>query len=84
MSTNYFAGHNSGRLIVDRIRASKKFGEGTCSVIDECYSDEELVAQFGFNWDGKALSVKDAVASARDTHASWADGMADAENSGWW
>lgn len=84
MSTNYFAGHKSGRLIVDRIRASKRFGKGTCSIIDECYSDYELVETFGFDWGRKALSVKDAVANARDAHDVWADGMDDAENSGWW
>lgn len=84
MNTDIIASHPRGRQIVDRIRASKRFGAGTCSVIDECYSDYELVMEFGFNWEGEALSVKEAVANARDAHDDWADGMADAENAGWY
>ncbi len=32
------------KWMVDAIRADELVGKGTCSVVDECHSDEELVA----------------------------------------
>lgn len=50
---------------VAAVRADNMVGRGTCSVIDECYGDDELVAMFE---DREVTTVRGAVAEARATH----------------
>lgn len=49
--------------MVAAVRSDVKVGYGTCSVIDECYSDNELLESLH---DAGITTVKDAVAWARD------------------
>lgn len=50
--------------MIAAVRADVKVGRGSCSVIDECYSDRELAEVFT---EAGIDTVKDAVAWARDT-----------------
>jgi hypothetical protein len=68
---------NRDREIVRRIRAHATIGRGTCSVIDECYSDDELIAEFGTTFAGNPRTVTGAVRAAVSTHNSWEDRAAD-------
>lgn len=65
--------------IIEAIRSHSDFGRGSCSVIDECYSDNDLIKEFGFESDGRTVSVKKAVAYAEMVHEVWADKMAEAD-----
>lgn len=70
--------------IIEAIRSHSDFGRGSCSVIDECYSDNDLIDEFGFEgWDDEGerqpVSVKEAVANAEIAHEIWADRMAEAD-----
>lgn len=58
--------------IIDAIRSHPKIGRWTCSVIDECYSDAELIAEFGTSPTGKTLTVAGAVRKAVAAHNAWA------------
>lgn len=53
---------------VAAVRADEIVGRGTCSVIDECYEDAELVALFERH---EATTVRAAVAAARRAHKVW-------------
>jgi hypothetical protein len=61
--------------LIQAIRAHPDFGLGSCSVIDECYSDEELVEHFG-----SYSSVQVALIVVRTVHNMWMEGMANARN----
>jgi len=70
--------------IIEAIRSHPEFGRGTCSVIDECYSDNDLIIEFAFEGrddEGNLLpvSLKDAVSNAEIAHEIWADRMAEAD-----
>lgn len=51
------------KTLVERIRADDVVGRGTCSVIDECWSDEDLVARFS-HFD----NLDEAVHAAHRVH----------------
>jgi len=59
---------------VEAIRSHPKVGRGTCSVIDETWSDQELVTELDAM--GANTTTK-AVAWAVDRHDLWADVMED-------
>lgn len=59
--------------IVGAIRSHSKIGRLTCSPIDECYSDEELVKEFGFTSTGKPRTVVGAVRAAVSAHNLWVE-----------
>lgn len=50
--------------MIAAVRADVKVGRGSCSVIDECYSDHELAEVFT---EAGIDTVKDAVTWARNT-----------------
>jgi hypothetical protein len=50
--------------MIDAIRADAVVGQGSCSVIDECYEDAELAQALA---DAGAVTVKSALAWARNT-----------------
>jgi predicted transcriptional regulator YheO len=52
--------------MVTAVRSDVKVGRGSCSVIDECYSDQELVTALT---DAGIITVKDAVEWARDVES---------------
>ena len=63
---------------VAAIRRDDLVGDGSCSPIDECYTDDELVAML----DGRGIGarqVQAAVTEARAVHRVWADRMAEAD-----
>lgn len=49
--------------MIAAVRSDVKVGRGTCSVIDECYSDRELATALA---EAKINTVKAAVKWARD------------------
>lgn len=49
--------------MIAAVRSDVKVGRGSCSVIDECYSDRELVDALA---DADIDTVREAVAWARD------------------
>ena len=57
------------KALIDSIRSHPLIGHGSCSVIDECWTDEEILV------DGMTLD------EALILHEVWADRVADAENS---
>ena len=57
---------------IDMIRLDKIVGRGTCSVIDECYSNAELLS--ALQADG-IRSASGALRWARSTHKMWKDQM---------
>lgn len=50
--------------MIAAVRSDVKVGVGSCSVVDECYTDRELAAALD---DAGITTVKDAVKWARDT-----------------
>jgi hypothetical protein len=54
---------------VAAIRADEKIGRGTCSVIDECYTDAEIVKLA----DERCIGLADAVTEFRKIHDAWHD-----------
>jgi len=60
--------HPHAAEIVEAIRTHKTVGRWTCSVIDECYSDEMLVNEIGFTATGKPRTVIGAVREAVYRH----------------
>lgn len=76
--------HQHRMDIIEAIRSHPEFGRGTCSIIDECYTDDELISTFAFEgWDDEGyrlqVSLKDAVRNAEIVHEIWADRMAEAD-----
>jgi len=65
---------------VTAIRADKRFGRGSCSFIDECYSDSELLARLDEN---NITSVKDALAWAEDYVEMYESYAADIRATAW-
>lgn len=63
------------------VRADKIVGRGTCSVIDECYGDDELIDLFERR---EATTVRAAVAAARATHKVYHAVAADYAATGDW
>ena len=62
--------------IIEAIRSHPDFGRGTGSIIDENFTDDELVDFFGLTNYVKGrkrqpLSVEEAVAEALGTHELW-------------
>ena len=51
----------SGDIRVQAIRAHKRVGEGSCTSIDECYGDEELI-----------LALNRADVKSREAAIKWA------------
>lgn len=71
--------------IVDMIRADKLVGVGSCSPVDECYTDDELVEAFGWDINGKRhITAKGALRKARAYHNAWADRFDDIAGTAWW
>ena len=71
--------------IVDMIRADKLVGVGSCSPVDECYTDDELVEAFGWDINGKRhITAKGALRKARAYHNGWADRFDDMAGEAWW
>jgi len=60
--------HPHAAEIVEAIRSHKTVGRWTCSVIDECYSDEMLVNEIGWTYTGKPRTVIGAVREAVYRH----------------
>jgi hypothetical protein len=52
---------------VKAIRADEKVGRGTCAMIDECYTDEELIREL----DEDGATTPDAAVK----WARWAEGL---------
>mgnify|MGYP006271727315 CR=1 FL=1 len=50
-------------MMIAAVRADQKVGRGSCSIIDECYTDAELAAALANNG---IATVGGAVAWARD------------------
>lgn len=55
--------------LATKVRSDKTIGAGTCSVIDECYSDDELWESFGPA--SGCTTVRAALAAARRAHRAW-------------
>lgn len=64
--------------MVEAVRADNTVGRGTCSPIDECYSDRELK-----EFLQGCRTTGGAVKRAKQAHSVWADRMADTRNSEW-
>jgi len=58
--------------MIDAVRMDHIVGRGTCSVIDECYSNAELLAALA---DERIRSASGALRWARSTHKMWKDNM---------
>jgi len=75
------------QAVIAAIRADALVGSGSCSYIDECLSDAELVERFARNASGRRRLPAQALRAAQDAHKIWADVMedrfADAKNSAW-
>ena len=57
------------------VRADATIGRGTCSSVDECFTDEEVIARL----DEEGITTPDgAVEEMRFLHDIWADTMAEA------
>ncbi len=54
--------------IIFAIRTHPEIGRNSCSVIDECYGDEELIAMFGYTDSGAHRTPKGAVRKALAAH----------------
>lgn len=67
----------STQELIEAIRADSVVGIGSCSVIDECFSDEELVERFDL---AKRWSAKNAVRLARELHFVWEARIAEMRN----
>lgn len=64
------------------IRRDEIVGKGTCSVIDECWTDEELRDELntqGIRVGFDTRTLTKAVNAARRIHRMWADRMDDIE-----
>lgn len=61
-------------LLIAAVRADPTVGRGSCSVIDECFTDNELLA---FLRRAAAESPADAVKAAQDHEAFFRDVGAD-------
>jgi hypothetical protein len=59
--------------LIEAVRRDSVVGRGTCSSIDECYSDDEL-------WEviSEAKSEEEAVRIAREDEGLWLDRACDA------
>ena len=66
---------------VQAIRKDELVGEGSCSPIDETYTDEELVEALD---RVKAKTIPEALAWATMVHGIWVDQMEDAKVEGAW
>jgi hypothetical protein len=75
--------HPHAAEIVEAIRSHKTIGRYTCSVIDECYSDEELIKEFGWTPAGKPRTVLGAVRDAIYAHNCWADRFNEIASTAW-
>ena len=54
--------------MIAAVRADRRVGVGSCSVIDECYTDEELADELG---DAGCTSAAAAVRWARAADRLW-------------
>jgi len=59
------------------IRKDDLVGRGTCSMVDEAMTDEEVIAEFIIGADGKPLTPLGAVRKARAAHRLWVDHLED-------
>lgn len=59
--------------LIAAIRADRRVGRGTCSTIDECYDDAELIATFAHHG-----TVRGALRAAYDLEGLFIDKMLDA------
>lgn len=66
---------------VTAIRENVIFGAGSCSPIDECYTDSELTERLD---DAGKTTIAAALQWARQAHDIWVDRMDDAKNAGSW
>ena len=62
--------------IIEAIRSDKVVGENTCSVIDECYTDAEILDALE---EEEIRSVQGALAKAHQIHQDWADRLSEEE-----
>jgi hypothetical protein len=65
---------------VDAIRRDEVVGRGTCAMIDECYSDAELIAELDRN---RIRAAKPAVAWARRIERMWREVNEDIRGTAW-
>lgn len=75
--------HPHADEIVEAIRDHAKVGRFTCSVIDECYSDANLIEEFGWTESGKPRTVAGAVRQAVASHNDWAGCFDDIASTAW-
>lgn len=66
--------------MIDAVRMDHIVGRGTCSVIDECYSNAELLAALAA---ARIRSASGALRWARSTHKMWKDQMDDIMATAW-
>lgn len=60
--------------MIEAVRRDSKVGRGTCSSIDECFSDKELEV---FLMDHKCDTVRGAVKAARWSEGLWEERAAE-------
>lgn len=65
--------HPHAEEIVEAIRSHKTIGRWTCSPIDECYTDVELIEEFGWLANGNPRTVISAVRHAVWHHNLWVE-----------
>lgn len=63
--------HPLAKEIRLEIRYHDEIGFGTCSFVDECLSDTELIAEFGWTPKGKPRTAKGALWAALRAHRDW-------------
>lgn len=78
--------------IIDAIRSHPLIGRHTCSVVDECYDDNELLREFAHRnafevkWEGekprRVQSVAEAVNLAVKLHKDYLEKLEDIIESG--
>jgi hypothetical protein len=59
--------------IIEAIRGDRKIGRYTCSMVDECHSDAELIAEYGTSPTGRLRTPSAALREARSAEALYRD-----------
>ena len=85
----FTVGSPAAAAVVAAIRADDVIGVGTCSVIDECHSDDDLIARLNDHnndeWCRLAITTPaEAVQHFRFTHEIFHDVAADVTETGNW
>ena len=69
--------HPHAEEAIRLIRSDPTIGEGSCSVIDECYDDEDLIEEFGWSAVDYPFRARTILLKARERHSIWKDRMDD-------